>query len=76
LRTNVADQSSKNLNGMDGDRIGPFKLKITKIMLVVLSKENERPKNKKLPYRLTNLNTILDNKIKKKVNPDFRFDDD
>jgi hypothetical protein len=61
---------------MEDERNGPFTLKITKIMLVILSKENERPKNKKLPYRLTSLKTILDNKIKKKVDPDFCFDND
>jgi len=45
-------------------------------MLVVLSKENERPKDKKLPYRLTNFTSILDQALKKKVSVDFRFDDD
>lgn len=53
-----------------------FKLKISKIMLVVLSKESERPKDKKLPYKLTNFTSILDQTRKKKVTDDFRFDDD
>lgn len=44
-------------------------------MLVILSKENERPKNKRLDYELTNLKAILEEKKKKKTTEDFKFDD-
>lgn len=70
------NSSSRNLMEFSGEKNLQFKLKISKIMLVVLSKENERPKDRRLPYRLTNLTSILDQTRKKKVSADFRFDDD